>query len=336
MKPRISKESLFNYFAGQATALQKQQIDEWVKVGENREFFFECLVIWETQNRQFSVDTNAALDRHRQRMAGEVSQSTAAPVRFDPQPSRSTLPTWFGWFIAATVSAVLLFTATPAKEYLLFESYQTSFGETRSLMLSDGSRVTLNANSSLRVPRFGFGEKTRKVTLTGEADFTVKHLPNHQKFVVQTDKQFEVVVLGTEFMVNTRESGQKVVLNKGKVQLRYQEGKATKQLIMKPGNLVTFDRQGRANLKQTPKPQDYTAWKENRLVFDGTTLAEVSLLFKEVYGIHLQFADESLTKWTVSGAFTATNADELIETMSSAANLTYQRKGDTLFISQEP
>ncbi len=336
MKTQVSKEALLTYFAGRATALQKQQIDEWVKEDQNRELFFECLAAWEAQNMQFSVDSNAALDRHRQRMANKVSQPTAGPVRFEPQPTRSLIPTWFGWLMAATVSTVLLFMATPVKEYLLYTSYQTSFGETRSLMLSDGSRVTLNANSSLQVPRFGFGQQTRKVVLNGEADFTVKHLPNHQKFIVQTDKHFEVIVLGTEFMVNTRESGQKVVLNKGKVKLLYQEGKATKQLTMKPGNLVTFDQQGRAKVKQTPKPQDYSAWKEHRLVFDGTTLAEVSLLFQEIYGIHLQFADESLRKWTVSGAFTANNADELIETMTSASNLSYQRNGDTLFITQEP
>ena len=112
-----------------------------------------------------------------------------------------------------------------SKKLFCIPRYKTAFGETRTVTLTDGSQVTLNANSSLRVPRFGFGKRTRDVTLLGEADFSIKHLPDDQRFVVQTDKNFEVVVLGTEFLVNTREKGTKVVLNKGKVRLLYQEGR---------------------------------------------------------------------------------------------------------------
>ncbi|GAA4420628.1 hypothetical protein GCM10023187_56000 [Nibrella viscosa] len=336
MKTQVSKEALFTYFTGRATALQKQQIDEWVKEDQNLEFFIQCLVLWEAQNQQFDPDADAALERHRQRINNDVIQPAAEPVYVSHQPARWSFPSWFGWFIAASVTIVLLFTGTQVKEYLLYTSYQTSFGETRRLLLSDGSQVTLNANSRLQVPRLGFGKKTRNVKLTGEADFMVKHLPNHQKFIVQTDRNFEVVVLGTEFLVNTRESGQKVLLNTGKVQLLYKEGQTTKQLTMKPGNLVTFDRAGHANLKQSPDRQNYRAWKEHRLVFDQTSLREVGILFKETYGIHLQFAHDSLAKWTISGAFTAQNSDELIETITSASNLTYERKGDTLYITQEP
>lgn len=219
MKTQVSKEALLHYFAGQATALQKQQLDEWAKDEENQEFFFECLARWESQHTQFSADANKALERHQIRMTNQVSVSATEPVRFIKQPARSFTSSWSGWLVAPTISTVLLFTGVYFKEYLLYTSYRTTYGETRSLKLSDGSQVTLNANSLVQVPRFGFGEKTRKVMLNGEANFAVKHLSGDQKFIVQTDKNFEVVVLGTEFMVNTRELGQKVILNKGKVQL---------------------------------------------------------------------------------------------------------------------
>lgn len=335
MKPRISKESLFNYFAGQATALQKQQIDEWAKDEQNREVFFECLAAWENQNSQFNPDVHEALKRHQRRM-------THQPIRTpEPNPmaesgvrSLPSLP-WFRWFIAATISLVLLFSGLYFSDQLLYTTYQTPFGQTRTLTLSDGSRVTLNANSSLQVPRFGFGQKTRNVILSGEADFSIRHLPNHQKFTVQTNKKFEVVVLGTEFMVNTREHGQKVVLNKGKVQLLYQEGETAKQLTMKPGHLVTFDPAGHANVKQVANSREFTSWKEHRFVFEQTTLADLSTLFLENYGLQLQFPDKELMQWTVSGAFTANSAEELIETLTSASDLTYRRQGNSLIISQQ-
>jgi ferric-dicitrate binding protein FerR (iron transport regulator) len=64
-------------------------------------------------------------------------------------------------------------------------------------------------------------------------------------------------------------------------------------------------------------------------------LAEISNLFAQNYGITLQIPDQSLTQWTISGAFKAYSADELIETLASASNLTYQRQGKTIIITQE-
>jgi transmembrane sensor len=336
MKNQVSKETLFNYFAGRATALQKQAIDEWAREESNREFFFECLASWESQNPQFMADANVAFKRHQQRMAVQQNIHVQSQESSWLEPRVSWLSdSRFRWMIAASVSAVLLLLGGLLfKDTLLFATHRTAFGETRSLTLDDGSHVTLNANSSLRVPRFGFGRKTRHVALVGEADFDIKHLIDDQPFVVQTNKNFEVLVLGTQFLVNTREQGTKVVLNKGKVRLRYQEGTTSKQLTMKPGNLVTFDQKGHISLRQTPKPQDYTSWKEHRFVFDGTTLAEISGLFAANYGIQVQIPDKALTQWAISGSFTAYSAAELMETLASASNLSYRQQGDTIIITQ--
>ncbi len=333
MKNQVSKESLLNYFAGRATALQKQAIDEWAKDDTSKELFFEYLAIWESQNPQFIADANEALKRHQQRLLTVTVPSPAATLG-EPVTHWSTSGR-FRWTMAASVGILLLLGGVFFKDYVLFTTYSTAFGETRTVNLTDGSRVTLNANSLLRVPRFGFGKETREVVLLGEADFSIMHMADNQHFVVQTDKNFEVVVLGTEFLVNTREKGTKVVLNKGKVRLLYQEGKTRKQLIMKPGNLVTFDQNGRVSLKQTSNPQVFMSWKEHRFVFEETTLAEISVLFAENYGIDFQIPDKAMTRWTISGAFTAYSAEELMETLASASNLIYRKQGNTIVITQE-
>ncbi len=338
MKNNITKATLFNYFAGGASALQKQLIDDWAKDENNREFFFECLSQWEIQNLQYEVNVQDALERHQQRIHHQPVNNSARL----PEPvsgnlvERRIIPSWFGGIMAASVGIVLLLGGFFFKDDVLFTTYHTAFGETRSVLLTDGSLVTLNANSSLQIPRFGFGQKTREVRLNGEADFFITHTPDDRHFVVRTDKHFDVVVLGTEFLVNTRDKESKVVLNKGKVQLLYQEGNAEKQLTMKPGNLVTFDQKGHLSLKQTLRPQDHTAWKEHRFVFAETTLSDISRLFAENYGITLQITDKALSQWTISGSFTAYSAEELIETLTSASNLRYQKQGNTIVISEEP
>ena len=336
MKNQVSKEALLTYFTGRATALQKQAIDEWAKDERNREVFFECLAAWENQNPQFIPDDRKAFTHHRQRLLDRAVREPAGPsLTASAEPGTLRLKqNWFRWMMAASVSLVAVIAGLYVNDSLFHATYHTRFGETRTVQLTDGSRVTLNANSSLRVPRFRFGEKTREVVLRGEADFAIKHLPDHQPFVVRTNKNFEVVVLGTEFLVNTREQGKKVVLSTGKVRLLYQEGTANKQLLMKPGHLVTFDHRGRASVRQTRKPRDFTSWKDHRFVFDGTTLTEISTLFAQNYGITLQIPDKALAQWTISGAFTAHSADELIETIASASNLTYQQRGNVITVTQ--
>lgn len=331
MKAQVSKDSLFNYFAGRATAWQKQAIEDWAKDHHNREVFFECLADWESQNPQFIADDRQALIRHQQRV---LDRSDNERVTSTKLKTSRTKPNWFGWMMAASVSLIVIMMSVSIKNHLFYTTYKTNFGETRTVILTDGSRVTLNANSCLRVPRFNFGKQTREVVLVGEANFSVKHLLNHQHFVVHTDKNFDVVVLGTEFLVNAREEGRKVVLSRGKVRLLYQEGSTSKQLLMKPGNLVTFDHRGRVSLAQTLKPQDFISWKDHRFVFDGTTLAEIRTLFAQNYGIKLQIPDKELAHWTISGAFTAHSAEELIETIASASDLAYQQQGDTIIITQ--
>jgi transmembrane sensor len=330
MKTQVTKELLFNYFAGRTTAFQKQLIDEWIKETDNREQFFMWLEIWESQNPQYVADVETATRRHQSRMAqnpeADELDHQILPVRIFHQP-------WFKWVAAASVS-LLVVGGWINRDDILNEKYTTAYGETRQLTLADGSEVTLNANSTLKVPRFGFGYQTRDVALSGEATFSVTHTTDDQRFVVKTERNFEVVVLGTEFTVYNRERGGKVVLNKGKVQLRYQQGKAPRQLMMKPGDFVTLNRQnGQVKLQKLSQPENAAAWRENRFVFEETSLEEIAHLFKENYGLLLEIADPKLAKWTVSGSFTARNAEELLESLIEGSGLTYKRTGKHIVIT---
>jgi len=333
MKNEVTQELLFRYFEGSATAFQKQLIDAWAKIPENREQFYAHLEAWEAQNPQYLPDVAEALRRHRtrrERHAGEAEARLALPA----EPRRPFFPLrgWLTWGVAASL-AVLLGCGWAFRENLLYRTYATAYGETRTLTLPDGSRVTLNANSRLRCPRFGFGSRTREVTLAGEATFSVVHTPDDRRFIVKTNRHFEVVVLGTEFAVYTRNRGGRVVLSRGKVQLRYDEGATTRQLTMKPGDAVLVDRRGQVRLRHLRKPENWAAWRENRFVFEETTLAEIADLFEETYGLHLSIPDSSLARWTVSGSFTARNADQLLESLTEAASLRYTRRADGIVLS---
>lgn len=327
MKPHVSQELLFAYFAGQATPFQKQLIEEWARQSDNREQFFAWLATYESQHPQYLPEVSRALERHWQRMAQPTAEVPGPAEAVRMLNSRR----WLGWLAAASVS--LLLGGWLGRDQLLNQTYRTAYGETRTLTLADGSLVTLNSNSTLTLPRFGFGRDTRDVVLAGEAAFSVQHTPDHKRFVVKTDRRFEVVVLGTEFVVYNRQQGGRVVLSRGRVQLRYRDGATTHQLLMKPGDQVTVNQQGTPQLRQLPKPENVLAWRDNRYVFDETPLYEIAQLFSDNYGLHLHFADATLATWTVSGSFTARTADELLETLMEASSLTYTRTANRVIIA---
>jgi len=333
MNAEINKDFIFNYFSGKTSALQKQMVDEWVKKPANEAVFYQWLMEFEYQHPQYIADVPKAIS-HFQSFADQFDENpTSLPYknRFQSPVRR---PLW-AWLVAASLLTGLLLGGWVFRNNFIYQTYTTSFGETESLILSDQTQVTLNANSSLRVPRFGFGIKTREVFLAGEAQFSVTHQSNNQRFLVKTNNGLDVIVWGTKFTVFARQRGAKVVLNEGKVELRYHEGKKRKQLMMKPGDLVSFDQTNKPKQEVTKQPEKYTAWTEHRFVFDDTTLEEFAHIMEENYGIEVIIDDKNLAQRTLVGSFRADNADELLEIVTEIFDVKMKKQDKKVWLSVE-
>ncbi len=327
MSKEITEETLFNYFDNKATTLEKKRIDEWVKAPENEELFYKYLTQWESKNLQYVSDVEAAIERHQNRL--RTSKQTDLENNQETRGAQKRLS--LKWLVAASLLIGVILGGYFSKDQVLYKTLATSYGQTKSVLLDDGTRVVLNSNSALTIPRFGFGDYTRRVSLKGEADFSVKHLPGDQKFIVKTPGA-DVVVLGTEFTVYTRPHGTKVVLSKGKIQLNYNEKNKSKNLIMHPGELVTIDAKGNAVMKKTANPEAFSAWKEHRYVFDHTSLQDLCTLFEENFGLKIEMTDHEISTWTLSGAFKASDAEELLEALSESSGLVYKKENQKVII----
>jgi len=333
MNSKINKEFIFSYLSGSTSALQKQIVNEWIKESHNEELFYKWLVEFETQKPQYLTDVSKGIEVLRD-YAVEFEKNPT----FKHQQIIEPIPLFShffktSWVVAASVIFGLVIGSWIFKDSIVYQTYSTGFGETRSIILGDSTNVTLNSNSSLRVPRFGFGIKTREVFLSGEANFLVTHKSDNQKFMVKTNQGLEVVVFGTEFIVYAREKESKVILNKGKVQLRYQEGNVLKQLIMKPGDLITFDEINHLKKEVTTQPEKYAAWKDHRFIFEDTTFEDFAKIMKENYGIIVITKDTTLANRTLIGSFRADNADELLQIVSEAFNVNINRTGNTVILT---
>ncbi len=322
MNTSITYEHLYRYFSGHSSSFQKKQIEDWVREEDNLERFYHALATWEKQNLQYTADLTEALARHHQRME-------QAPAQPSPPATRNMLrrlTSLSRWWVAASV-ALLLMTGWLYQTIWQYKTYATDYGQTLSFTLADGSQVDLNANSTLRVPRFGFDDATRMVYLEGEAAFEVRHTKNHRRFIVRTPKSLDVVVLGTKFTVFSRSRATRVALHSGKVQLlAYANRQKPEKKFMKPGEQASLDAEGHIEIKPIPVTEDPVAWKDHRFVFSSTPLSEIALMLDEVFGVKVVIPEQQVAQMTVSGSFTAHSAEELIQTLSEAATLTYQKE----------
>lgn len=332
MQQNIPKHTLFEYLAGRANPLEKKAVEEWLKNTENAAFFHRCLYEWEMQSPQYQPDGDTAFTQLTDRIA--QYESGVSPAREEiVSPS---LWNWRTWQFAASITILLAVGAWLFRQPILYEQFKTDFGQTTSFDLSDGSHVTLNANSLLLVPRFGFDDAVREVILRGEAEFSVEHTLTNQRFVVKTSDQFQVEVLGTEFTVFARPRGTRVALNKGAIRLDYGKSSQRKNLLMKPGESVTLNPEGHFTRQRVTEKSEETAWKEHRFAFDNTPLREICAIIAENFGLIVRPGGDEIAARTITGNFKAETAEELLAVLVEVLNLQIKKeKNHIVLMSQE-
>lgn len=155
-----------------------------------------------------------------------------------------------------------------------------------SLVLADGTRVKMNADSKLSFPK-RFAGKDRRVRLEGEALFNVTKDSVHS-FIVETGHG-EVKVLGTEFNLNAYPDNQFVqtTLVSGKVAFKG-EGMAETQVIL-PGEQIVYDIETRAADVKKVDTRIYTAWSEGKWIIEGQRLEDIMKQLSRWYDVEILY-----------------------------------------------
>jgi transmembrane sensor len=240
------------------------------------------------------------------------------------------------WALAATLVAVIaaslyLFSNTKTATTTI----QTTYAETRSVRLPDGSEVILNANSILNYAnKWTIGED-RNVTLKGEAYFIVNEQSSpthHDRFIVHTP-ELDVEVLGTRFNVNTYRPQTQVVLQKGSVDIVTKINKSEKKYNLVPGESAIFDKQKDIVNISKINTNAVVSWKDNRFVFDRTPLSEVAIMLENTYGIKVIIQNKELAAKQISGEIPTSERAALLLALSSLYALKIEEMNkDTLII----
>ena len=171
----------------------------------------------------------------------------------------------------------------PAGE-VLYNTISTPRGKQYQIELADGSRIWLNAGSSLRYPT-SFTQKERRIEMTGEAYFEIAKNKD-QPFVVKVNNS-EIRVLGTHFnvMAYQDEDVLKTTLLEGSVQ--FTNGDALN--ILKPGQQSQLIRDGKVKVVSGIDVQNAVAWKNGYFNFEGADIESVMRQLSRWYDIEVTY-----------------------------------------------
>ncbi|OGX91795.1 FecR family protein [Hymenobacter coccineus] len=214
----------------------------------------------------------------------------------------------------------------------------TGPGKHRTLTLPDGSVVVLNGNSTLTTAARWTTKTPREVWLTGEGYFRVAHLaprartdiagaPASVKFVVHAGG-LTISVLGTQFDVNSRPAGTKVVLSSGRVAVDRPAWLTRENLLMQPGDLVETSVAQPGLARRRVQPALYSAWTQGQLRFRQTPVREIVQLLRDAYSLRVDVSDPTILRQTITGDVSANNLDLLLPALAKSLDIQVTRTGD--------
>lgn len=168
-----------------------------------------------------------------------------------------------------------------------------------NLILSDGTRVYLNAESVITFPKHFTGER-REVTLEGEAYFHVTASKEHP-FIVKT-KDMDVMVTGTEFNVKAYpdEMNVQTTLLQGVVTV-FSGFEKKEKVEIKPNQQVEWCRDSVKMRVREVDPDLFMAWKNGRFIFRQDRLEDIMRTLARWYGVEVVYLDESVKSMLFAG-----------------------------------
>lgn len=199
---------------------------------------------------------------------------------------------------------------------MLYNTLITPKGGEYSIVLSDGTKVQMNAGSKLKYP-ITFNRNIREVELEGEAYFEVKHL-NDTPFLIKTN-DYNIEVLGTSFDVLAYKEDSKVIttLVEGSIKIKDFDNSGN-EILVKPNEQVILNKLEKGIHIKEVDVNNYIAWKEGRFVFVRQNLEEILKILSRWYNFQVDYENDELKTIVFTG-----NMDRY-EQLSTALNMIAQ------------
>jgi len=359
-------EILIKYITGSATIEERDMARKWINENHNNQKYFDELKEYYQVSMLVKTPSGYKIEEGWSRVkSGYYKKKFLAEQKkvmmFRKKTIRITSLAAAIIFIALILSTLLynnsggkhILSQNPDNEIVV------PLGAKSQIILSDGTKVWLNAGSKLRFP-VNFLSDIREVYLEGEAFFDVSK--NMKKLFVVKTSGINVKVYGTQFNIKSypEENQIQTTLVKGVVTIEQADGKPAKKIIyLKPNETATYyksssnidiiDRED-VSLKKikvenpaekiiiAPKTDvlPIISWKDNRWVIDGEELKSLAIKLERRYNVKITFENENLKYYKFSGTLTNETFEQVLKVMQLSAPILFSIDGNNVVFKEDP
>lgn len=320
----MRKEDLIQFIRGSEDVSFQHSVIDWVKASpENRKFYNRVKAEYVSK---FQLDPSVNIDKEFDRFL----------VRKRKGFNRSLI---------IKIAAVITIAFLAGSGWIFMErdlsstplaSYEAKPSIMEEITLPDGSKVFLNSGSIIKIA-YGFNKSNREVYLAGEAFFEVER-DTARPFIVKTESNLQVRVLGTSFNVKSYKSDQTIetTLVSGKVEL-IQNNKNRAVIALSPNQMATYSKKEDKIVIEKVTTSEITSWKKGILIFDNEPIKNVLNSLERWYDVEIKIKDREINTYTFSGKVERkTNVQEVMELIeaSSPVKYEYDEKQKTFILSR--
>ncbi|NKI25456.1 DUF4974 domain-containing protein [Arenibacter sp. 6A1] len=249
--------------------------------------------------------------------------------------NESTIRTAKGTVVGTQNGSSLHYLNNSVAEELIYNTLHIPFGKKFELLLSDGTKVTLNAGSSLKYPVQFLSGHTRKVFLKGEAFFDVAKDAKHPFIVNAND--LNIQVLGTEFNLSYFPEDEEIstVLVEGSVELYKDGADKNKNTVtqLQPGQKASWNPLKNSMQVKAVDVSLYTSWMHGELICKAMPFSKLRTKLERHFNIRIENNNEALDKQIYTATFKGESLEDILEAFKEDFPFKYSREGDTITIT---
>jgi transmembrane sensor len=355
----ITLELLIQYLEGSVNDAVKSDIDLWLNASpENRIFLDRLRDAWENRQDLLEIRDEVRI-KDWKIISDAISEKTG-------ERKVATIKSISRWYMRAAAILLLFLTTTLGFFVGRDQTHRVSLdkgfhelvvpqGEKSQLILSDGSKVWVNAGSTLRFPNV-FNAESRDVWLDGEAYFEVSH-DRTRLFLVHTS-DLDVKVHGTKFNVKAYSSENiiEATLIEGSVSLETRNvfNQKRQEVFLQPFHKAIYLKKkvtyiDRDIAREVSEPlqikkiiisnavqvEPAISWREGKLVFVDESFDNIALKLERRFGVNIIIQSDQIRKIKYTGVLKNISIEQALKAIQLSAHFNYKIQDNTIVISEK-
>jgi len=272
-------------------------------------------------------------------------QKESAKESTTSQQGRRSTKFWLSAAAAVALVAIcsfLIYNFVPSKPLEIvtnqsvpsrLEQRENPKGQKSILLLSDGTKIWLNADSKLTYAKNFTEGTTREVYLQGEAFFEVAHDVT-KPFIVHTS-ELDIRVLGTSFNVKSYNEDKKIetTLLTGQVKItKANEPVNNTSLILAPNQKAIFQKETKAMDVEQVQAERSSAWRQDKLVFDETTYGEVITQLERWYDVKITLEGDGDLQCKLTASIEKESLEDVLNLLVLSHKISYTISGSNIYL----